>query len=308
MKRILTYLSLTTLLAAIAYTPGAVHAESQPQGMAITPPTFELSANPGDTTSNSIRVDNLTSTSLHLTVATKNFTALGEEGQVGLSDEESNFSLASWITVNKPEAVVPAKGSETFTFTIKVPANAEPGGRFGSIVFKTDVQPGSGSGVSIGQEIGALVLLRIAGEITERAHIEGFKPTQGFYEYGPIPFETRIKNEGNVHVKPTGTITITDIFGNKVASVPVDAKNVLSGATRKLESEWPAQSLFGQYTATVSLQYGTNQQIITASSSFVAIPWRLLLVCLVVLSGIGFLVYRGRQRIVKAFRILFGKE
>jgi hypothetical protein len=306
-KRTVTYAILTLLLASICI-PGVVKAQEQPQGLAISPPTFELSANPGDTTKNSIRVDNLTTIPVHVTTALKNFTALGEEGQVGLSDEESGFSLASWITIDKSDATIDAKASQVFTFTIKVPANAEPGGRFGSIIFKTDAQPTAGGGLSISQELGALLLLRVAGESTERGHIEEFKVLRDFYEYGPVQFETRLKNEGNVHIRPTGTITIADFFGNKVATIALDSKNVLPGAIRKLENNWSEHTLFGKYTATMSLQYGANQQMVTASTTFVVIPWRLLLVWLAALAVVAFLLYRGRTRIIRAFRILFDKE
>jgi hypothetical protein len=280
-----------------------------PQGMVVTPPTFEIAGNPGGTIKNSIRVDNLTDAPLELTVDRRNFTALDDKGEVGLTDEESSFSLAKWIAVSPDKATIPAKASQTFNFTVTIPANAEPGGRFGSIVFKTVPKPMQGSsGLAVGQEIGALLLLRIAGDVTEKASIQSFKPAQSFMEYGPVNFSALIKNEGNVHAKPTGNITVTDMFGNKVASVPVDSKNILPGAARQLEGSLPNQSLFGQYTATLSLQYGTNQQILTASSTFVVIPYKMILLWVAGIGLIGFLVYLRRDRFLKAFKVLRGKE
>jgi hypothetical protein len=305
-KRIL----FTAILAAFFIStifPVASLAAEPSQGLTVTPPTFELSANPGDTIRNSIRVDNLTDTPLNITTALKNFTALGEEGQVGLNEEESGFSLVSWIKTDPRAAEIPAKGSRIFTFTIQIPANAEPGGRFGAIVFKTDIKPAAGSGMAIGQEIGALLMLRLAGKVNEKAHIETFKSLRSFQEYGPVNFEARIKNDGNVHVKPTGTITVTNLFGGKVATIPVDAKNALPQAMRKLHSKWDKTSLFGKYTATLSLQYG-NQQILTSSTTFTVIPYRMVLVVLVVALAVGAVLYMRRQRILKALRILLGKE
>lgn len=306
MKRAL-YTAIFTFLLSLALFPAVAHATEPNQGLAVTPPTFELSANPGDSLKNSIRVDNLTNTPLNVTTVLKNFTALGEEGQVGLSEEESGFSLASWIKVDPVAIEIPAKGSRVFTFTIQVPATAEPGGRFGSIVFKTDIKSIEGSGMAIGQEVGALIMLRIAGEVNEQVHIEGFSPLHSFQEYGPVAFETRIKNTGNVHAKPTGTITITNFFGQEVATVPVEAKNVLPGAVRKLGSTWDVTSLFGKYTATLSLQYG-NQHMLTASTSFMVIPYRIVLAGLAIVLVIGMVLYLGRRRIKKALRILLGKE
>src|SRR5688572_22414881 len=90
-KRILAYVILVALLFTSMLGSGIARAEDAVQGIVVTPPTFEISANPGDAAKNSIRVDNLTSAPLHITHVFKNFMALGEEGQVGLSEEESGF-------------------------------------------------------------------------------------------------------------------------------------------------------------------------------------------------------------------------
>lgn len=305
-KRFILLLTIFCLCTAfLSYKTAS--AQTPRQGLAVTPPTFELSANPGDVIKNSIRVDNLTDSKLSITVDRKNFAAIGEEGQVDLNSQDSSFSLASWIQLDTTSAELAPKGSKTFNFTIKVPNNAEPGGRFGSILFKVPPTATPG-GVAVGQEIGSLLLLRVAGKVTEHAHIESFAATESFREYGPVSFETRIKNTGNVHVKPTGTITITDFFGNKVATIPIEAKNILPGAVRKTEELWSATSLFGKYTATLSVQYGSNQQLLTASTTFVVIPYKLVLVWLTAILVAGILIFIGRRRIARSLRILFGKE
>lgn len=301
-----TVLSIAALVLLWVTTTPVAAQDAPKQGMTISPPTFELSANPGDTIKNSVRVDNLTPESLTVFVDKKNFTALGEEGQVELTEDNSTFSLASWITVSASSANIPAKGSHTFDFTIAVPANAEPGGKFGSIVFRTNPKPVNETGLAIGQEVGALVLLKIAGDLKDEATIEAFKAAKSFMEYGPVAFETRVKNSGNVHVKPTGSVTITDIFGNKVATVPIESRNILPGATRKINTEWSEKSLFGKYTATLSLQYGSK--VITASSSFTVIPYKVVLIWLGVIIALGVGIFFWRDRIIRSVRILLGKE
>jgi hypothetical protein len=308
-RAIFTIITAITVLATLV-SPIVVRAQESKQGFVVSPPTFELSANPGDNLKNSIRIDNVTNGTLTLSTAVKNFSALGEEGQVGLSDEESRFSLAKWITVTPSTVQIPAKESKTFDFTIQVPSNAEPGGHFGSVVFKSELPKlqENVSAVGVGQEIGALVLLRVAGNVKERASIASFKTSKSLFEHGPVAFETRLKNDGNVHVKSNGTITITNLFGHKVASAPVSSKNVLPGATRVLSTDWNARSAFGKYTATVSVQYSSNQPVITASTTFFVVPYKLVLVWTVVLIAVGFLLFRARHRILLSLRILFGKQ
>jgi hypothetical protein len=278
-------------------------------GLAISPPTFELSANPGDTLKNSLRVDNITNESMEVTVTTRNFSALGEEGGVNLSEDEGEFSLAKWITVSPSSFTIPANESKVFDYTIAIPSNAPPGGRFGSIIFKTAVKPISGqSGVAVGQEIGALVFLKVAGEVKENASIASFSVGSSLYDSGPVDFEIRVKNHGNVQIKPIGTITISNFLGQKIATIPIDEKNVLPGAIRKLSSKWDSGLLFGKYNATLSLVYGNGKQVLTASTTFWGFPYKLVFVVLVLGAFAAAVIYPRRQRIVRAFKVLFGKE
>ena len=296
------------VLVARLVLPGVAAAQER-TGLSVSPPTFEFSANRGDSLNNVIRVENITDEPLAVSVDVRNFSALGEEGQVNLSKDENAYALASWITVTPEVETIPAKESKTFEYTISVPANAEPGGRFGSIVFQTAPKPVSGgSGVAVGQEVGALVFLKIAGAVRENATIASLTTGSKLYEYGPVNFETRVKNLGNVQFRPKGTITVTNMFGKVVQTIPVDSRNVLPGAIRKMEGQWKNRWMFGPHTATVSLVYGTKGQVITASTSFWGLPYKIVGLALLLLVAAGVVMFRGRRRLKKTFKVLFGKE
>jgi len=278
-------------------------------GLAISPPIFELSANPGDTLKNTLRLDNITDSPIDITVSKRNFKALGEEGGIDLSEQESAYSLANWIEVKPGTATLGPRESKTFEYTITVPKNAEPGGRFGSIVFQTTAKPLSGqNGVAIAPELGALVFIKISGEVKEQASIASFGAQSGLNNKGPVNFDLRIKNEGNVQFKPTGTITISNFFGKKVATIPIDAQNVLPDATRKMTAKWDKSWLFGKYHATLSVVYGNDNQILTATTDFWGFPYQLAGILLLGIAVVGLALYPRRKRIIRALRVLFGKE
>ena len=310
-------LSLLAMLTVVGYgvalsfgAAGQVSAQQPPTGISISPPSYELSANPGDQITNTIRVDNPVDQALNITVSPRNFTALGEEGQVNLTEEDSTYSLAKWITISPASAIVGARQSQEFTYTIKVPANAEPGGRFGSLVFKTDAKPIQGqSGVAVGQEVGSLLFLKIAGAVQEKVSIADFKPVNAVNEYKPVAFDVRVKNGGNVHLRPSGTITITNIFGKKVATIPIDSRNVLPDAVRKMDARWGGSKfIFGRYTATASVVYGDSKEIVTATTTFWGLPYTIMLIALGVLVLLGTVVFRARKRLRLALRALSGKS
>lgn len=298
--------------AALVGAPGTTYAQtpSSSSAMAVSPPIFELSANPGQTLQHEIRVDNLTDQPLHLTVDRRDFTAQGEEGQVNLKEPEQNatYSLASWITTTPEEATLAPKASQVFTFSIAVPGNAEPGGHFGSIIFKTDAKRlDSGSGAAVAQEVGALLLVKVAGAISEKAEIASFGPTRQVWEGRPINFVTRIANKGNVFFKPRGTITITNEFGHEVAKLQLDERNVLPDSVRRLTNDWNPGLTMGHYTATLAVTYGSNNQVITSTAQFYIIPYRLIGMVLLALAILIFLGYRYRDRLRGAAEALRGR-
>lgn len=300
-----------SLVVIIAMGLGAkAHAASDDTiGFAVSPPTFEISANPGDTIRHSMRVDNLTKAPLHITITGKDFVPMGEEGQAALTEKKTNYSLASWVTTSTKVLDIPVHGSKTVDFTIAVPTHAEPGGHFGSIVFQTkpDKKPNS-TGVAVGQEIGSLLLLKVAGHVSEKASIASFGATKGVWQKGPIYFNTRVKNDGNVQIKPTGTITISNMFGGKVGTVPIDSQTILPDSIRKLRANWNGSTWPGWYTATASISYGNSDQILTTTTRFLLFPYRIILPVIAIIAVVGLYVFRARKRLWRAVRILAGKD
>lgn len=305
-KLILSSVALSIASLALIFQANVKGQEAPSNnGLAVSPPTFEISGNPGNTVVNSVRIENLRSTPVKLAVDRRNFSAIGEEGAIGLTEDSDTFSLASWISVDPSDVIIPAKSTRTFEFTIKIPLNAEPGGHFGSLIFRSIPEENlQGSGASVAQEIGSLILLRISGETTESAKVESFKTTQAFYEYGPITFENRVKNLGNVHVKPSGNITVTNLLGQKVATIELEPKNVLPGAIRKIEGTWDTKWRVGQYTATSVLIYGANNTQMANVTTFIVFPYRIGLAVLVLILILIYFIHKSRRRLALAWKIL----
>ena len=293
------YWVLSTLVSA--QSP----ASSTPStGLAVTPPTFEINGNPGENIKNTVKLENMHPYPVEIAVDLRNFTAIGEEGAVGLTEEETSFSLASWIEVTPKTITLAPKTSQYFTFNIKVPLNAEPGGHFGSLIFRTiPTEKLEGSGASLAQEIGSLVLLRIAGETIEQANIESFTTSKSIFEKGPVNFEVRIKNLGNVHTKPTGTIVITNALGKQVDSVSVEPKNVLPGATRKLEATWDTTWRIGRYSATYTAVL-SDKTTRSQTTTFTILPYRALALALVVVVILVLVLKKYQKRLTLAWKIL----
>ncbi len=307
MKYKLVLVVLVIFAAAISVLPTQAQEVNQIE-ISVSPTVFELSANPGQTLNESFKIVNGTDADLKLNLTNKNFTPSGEEGAVDLTEDGTSFALASWITVTPSTLVLPARGSQTFDFSVAVPDNAEPGGHFGSIIAKTEAEAIDATGAKIAQEIGPLILVKVAGDITEIANIASFEPNKSFYENGPIVLDTRLQNTGNVHFKPRGTVVIKNMFGSEVTTINLEEKNVLPDSIRKLVSEWSPGFTVGRYTADLSLVYGADDTILTSSTTFIVFPYKVVVPALIGGILLLFVLVRYRDRFGEAARVLSGSK
>lgn len=292
---------LVILLLPFLVITFKLKAQQNAAGLRVTPVSFDLAIDKGLTSTGIIHLENFTKDTLDIAVSLKNFTAQGEQGEIALSNEDNQYSLAKWINVNPTRVTLSPGEKRDFNFKITVPSSAEPGGHFGSIVFST-VPPKAlnSTGAVVSQSVGALFLVRVPGDVNENAILESFKTGKSFYDHGPVGFVIRVKNNSTVHVKPIGVITIkNDITGQKYV-VGVDGKNVLPNAIRQIPVEWNHKFLLGKYTATANLNYGSKSNPIASSAEFIGFPVKLGLILLaIVVFAVIF-----RKRLWKAFRVI----
>ena len=245
------------------------------RNITITPPTMELFANPGDTITDKIRVINNANTTSTFGITIEDFKAVGEDGSVGFDDQKSTtFSLASWVTPEIKSFTLAPNEEKTINFSIQVPKDAEPGGHYASVLAKIGGDAKVQSGASVVSRVGSLILLRVSGNVKEAANIESFTSSKFFYNSLPVDFELRVKNSGNNHIRPRGTILITNTFGQKVTEISLEGSNVLPDAIRKMESSWKQDNKMavGFYTATLVSTYGQQNLPLSATVRFLVCP------------------------------------
>jgi hypothetical protein len=333
-SRLLTLVAIGTLVGSLGWAKLSL--AQQATKLSISPVTFELNANPGDTLTNEIKVTNLSDANLELDTHVENISGASEQGQVQLTEEETQFSLSSWVTTSPSTLTLAPKEVKTVNYTIKVPKNAEPGGHYGSILVGTIASDKlNTTGAAVAQRVGSLLLVRVSGDAKELAQVNRFQTKtfsgtfdgiattdnkkifvsrdenfsqethKTYYQNGPIAFDLLIQNRGNIHVKPAGFVSIYNIFNKKIADLPIDSRNVFPGGQRRITVIWPKKQLWGvYYRAQFAAVYGDTHQPLTASTTFWAFPlWAAI--TLLVLLVIFFIL---RKRLSKAIRILMRGE
>ncbi len=282
--------------------------------LTISPPRFEINADPGEVVNHDILITNESDTDEIYYVSYSNFEAQGETGTPTFVN--ATEGLGTWISTNE-SIRIPAQKSELVNLKISVPKNADPGGYFAAVFWGTS--PENGEGVSIGAKTGALVLLTVNGDISEQGGILEFatKNKQNFYTSLPVTFYYRFQNSGDNRIKPEGDIVMKNMIGltsAKVPGNPVDG-NILPKSIRKFETTWQGKDgaievldkdkggffdnvkrewrnfAFGHYKAELTLAYGVKNEVSTATYSLWVFPWHLTLF-VIVLAIIIFIVGR----------------
>lgn len=270
------------------------------QSLEISPPSQEIEVDPGETITIKSSVRNKSTNSLPIEVRLEDFTAVGDEGQVELT-ASSPYSIKSWGDLTPENFELSPGETQEVSATIKIPEDAA-GGRYGSFVFavKGDSKPGS---AAIAQEIASLFLVRISGPVDEKLTLLEFS-SPSFSEFGPIPFSIKVKNTGNVHAKPYGLVSVTDMFGRKVEDVIIYETNVFPGAERILTANLNKKFLIGKYNATAIVYYGSEQSdTLTSSLTFFVFPVKIA----VGIIAVTVFLFLLRKRFSKAFKALMGK-
>lgn len=300
-NRILIALSVLIVSGILAVAAVSAQEGVTDQSLEVSPPVTEIEGNPGETKAIKATIRNKGTSPIPILVRIEDFVAEGEEGQVALR-EAGPGSVSVFTTVEPSRFKLDAGESREVTATVNIPSNAV-GGKYGAIVFSVDTEgvktePNS---AGISQEVASLFLLRVGGNVNEKLTLAEFR-VPGLSEYGPVPMRLTFTNSGNVHVKPYGLINITDMFGQKVADVVIPPTNIFPGANRTITVNLNKKFLLGTYKATAAVQYGNGTpEAINAQASFTVIPYRLLAVVAVV----GFITWKVRKRLRKAFKAIF---
>lgn len=253
----------------------------------VAPARQSLTADPGKTVGFAIRFYNTGTEPLSGTFKAADFIVNNNQGSPvfleGPTVLSSRYAAAKWVKLSSEKGTIPAAGMVTIQGQVNVPADAAPGGKYFAIFFEPDASIPSPSGVrqeetsSVSVRIAGLIYMRVSGPISEGANIIKFT-APGFSEYGPVDITTQIKNNGDYHITPKGTIVVKDMFGHEVAQAELAETNIFPDTSREIVSKLGTKWMIGRFTASLSAVYGEGGKQLASSLAFWVFPWKLAIV------------------------------
>jgi hypothetical protein len=222
------------------------------------------------------------------------------------TEGDFQYELASWITYQESQLRLAPGEAKMLHFKVAIPADASPGSHMAGLFLSSKPSSEVKLGSAIALDVGAIIHFQIAGEVVQDTRIREFFSEKTVYGALPANFTVNVENLGNILSRPRGLIDITNMFGKKVASLPVneDVFGIFPKKSREFKAAWaPEDMQFGRFEAVValSIEGPEGNQTISRVLQFWVLPTKLImpilggLLALVVIVYILLRIYVNRQ-------------
>ena len=272
-----------------------------PGDFVVGPGKVELEIKPGTSKTVMMMVTNRIGKQHDFFLSTEDATAGRDPGVTVelLGGERGPYTLRDYITLPTSKITLENGQRARFPVTISVPADAEPGGRYGSVLVRTVAVEGTDGRADniapqspIEARIGTLFFVTISGETHREGKLLELNtiPDKAWFEQGPITFGIMFDNSGSIHLAPYGRLSITNMLGDEVGFLELEPWFAMPKSQRFREVIWNNSNLLGRYTATLELNRGYDDIIDTQSVTFWVLPWKIVLGALAGIFLILFLI------------------
>lgn len=281
-------------------------ASASPQNkisLRVSPLYYDLTVNPGEEKSGKLLVENVSEQNIDISVEFSDFFVdesgkyvFPEKGDQMAFEKYRLFSMRDWFRVRKSSFALGKGRGETVDFTIAVPADANLGGHYGAVFFRTNcrleedkaVVSTDKSQVCVSGRPGVLFLVQAGGEVQKSARLKKADiPGISFADAENLKIE--LENTGNTHFKPEGEVVAKNLAGKEIFRLDVKDKTILPGVSRDFSGKLERKDFWGIYKILGSVRDGDGREIKFSRWTFL-VPWREILVLAgLVLAWIWFL-------------------
>jgi len=244
------------LIICIIVFATAVFYTTQSYGLVMGPSRFEATLPPGEIADADYYVQNDTDRPAHIVVEPENwFKEVYNYGKLDIKD---------WIELDSYKFDLKPKEIKKLRLRIKVPTDVK-GELVAQIFFTSAVMNEDGTQTEgIKARVGGVLYVAIKGTEKVDARITNISISKK-PEGGKIKFliEAGISSKSNIHLRPTGMVTIKDRSGKKLAELDlVSDKTLLPGGEVVYQVTWDNPALdAGEYQISVVMSYGQKVNI-----------------------------------------------
>lgn len=334
LRRFYSFLLIfSVFLIGGALTSVPVSAADGEFNLQVSPSPLVATLKPGQQSILDLKIRNAGVESERLTITPKVF-KIANDGQIEFNDTQAP-EIASWLRFSEKDFTVAPGERFTQKITVNVPREAGFSYSFALVITRQSTEGAAVRGQELKGQVAVFALLNVDRPgATRQLQLESLKTEAGIYEYLPSTFTLRLKNTGNSIVQPAGNIFVQRGSNDERPIGALQANEgggyILPGTVRELTVQWkdgfpvikedtsqsPAKTYedwdlknisnirIGRYVAKAVVVYNDGQRDIplVAEVGFWVIPWKFLLVVLLILGLVGLGVWSLVRQLMRFSR------
>lgn len=302
-------LSLALVQLGSTSTVAANPPSSQaPSGITVSP-AFQQVQIPGDQSQKQLQftITNNRPATETIILSTQDFNALSDSGGlffVGTNPTQlqKKYGLANWLRLSQTSITLPAHQSQSLPVLISNDSTLAPGGHYGALMLalnSSNVKTVGRNVIAVHPIASSLLFVNKIGGDTHKLKLSSVDAGHGLFSL-PGKVTLRFYNDGNTHLIPRGTVTITSPNGKLVSRGIINENSDLILPQIYRQYSVPLAKVAtvtspGNYKLMVNFRFdGIDQYRAYQSNIFLAIPSTLVLILVIFLLiiGIGFYYFR----------------
>lgn len=307
---LLIMLSVAPLASATATPSG-----NGGNGIRVSPVTTNITIAPGTSQTVNVEVTNVTSSVATLQTIVNDFTSNPNESGdpeiiLNPNQYDTSHSLKQFVQPVSDVTLQPGQEAEV-PITIDIPKTAAGGGYYGVVRFApASSSTGKDQNVTLAGSVGSLILVKVPGKLVEQMSIASFDvrknnyPDSFFTSNKNLEATLRIQNEGNIQEQPFGKVLLLNRSNKILATYNINdvypPGNVLPNSIREFSVPITKLGSFGEYKIEGNFGYGSDGQLLSASTTFYIVPVSLMIAAAVIVIIVLFLVF-GLPRIIRSY-------
>lgn len=320
----LVALSVGVMSFGTLASAATVNSTGSGNGLKVSPVRTDLTVNAGASQTVTITIQNVTGSTTTLQAVVNDFVVASgnETGQPNLILDPNQYapshSLKRYVSTIGNITLEPNQKADV-KVTITIPKDAPGGGYYGAVRFVPVSDSSSNKNVTLSASVGSLIIVKVPGNIKEQLNIASFDVRKfnpantdamtkavasGFFTSNKsLNGVVRFRNSGNVQEQPFGKIVLKR--GNTVLQTveindTTPKGNVLPDSIRRFSVPLNKLGNWGKYTIEGNFGYGSNGQLLSATSTFYVVPAAAIVLAAAAIALILFAIF-GLPRAIKAY-------
>lgn len=259
--------------------------------LAITPLRSEYTIPAGTTQKGTITLKNTGAEALDVTLDAEAFKVVNQNYDYSF---QPNSTLGTWVGFSSDEFNLVPNTSKNIEYSLNVPIDAEPGGKYLSL-FASSVPSDDSSAIVPVERVGSLLYLTIPGGTTQTGKLLSLNSPSVIF--GNSSWNATIQNSGTNHFRSTYSETLSDIFGHKLTTT-TDSRLILPQTIRLVSGGISTPQWIGVYKVNYDFSLGDSPDT-TQTKWLVNLPPLQLAALVVILLIIALLITKTLKKIMR---------